>query len=149
LPRERNAVIAARASGERNASANIRASFIDFSGIAAQKFAGVSDGVSGLGGEQASLLHGDFGQVFRGDDGVDKAHFTGLFGIEGFAEKQQFGGAGHADPTRQKKRRGGFRHDAQVYERHTEFRARRGVGEVAMEQHRRTDADRRAINRGD
>ncbi len=53
-----------------------------------------------------------------------------------------------AHHARANQRRGGFRHQRQIDEGRTEFSARGGEGHVAMQVHRRADADGKTIDAG-
>ena len=80
---------------------------------------------------------------------IDQPEFMGDVGIEGFAQQDEFGGFRIAETLRRQQRRPGFRHQAEIDERHLEPRARRGIDEIAMEAERGADADRWPFDRGD
>src|SRR3954466_15014814 len=81
--------------------------------------------------------------------GGDDADLARLVRAEGLPEKQELGGALVAAEERQQVGGAELRHEAELYERQLEARARRGVHEVAMQEQRGADADGGPADGGD
>ncbi len=102
----------------------------------------------GFAASRAALLDRETVELASRNDGIRKPKPHRRFGVEGFAKQHKFGRFSHANPARQKQRGRRLRHQAKVDERQTKNRIRRGVDEIAMQHHRRANADRNAFNRG-
>jgi hypothetical protein len=74
---------------------------------------------------------------------------TSLAFSERLTEEEELRGALVAREERQDVGRAELGRDAERHEGHLEARVARGVDEIAMQQHGRADADRRAADRGD
>src|SRR5271165_4243092 len=83
------------------------------------------------------------------DDTVDEAPSHRRLRIDRLAEKQQLGGTQMSDRARQQKSAGRLRYKAERDERERQPCAARSDDQVAMQQHRRSDADRGTVHGGD
>src|SRR5438105_6727777 len=117
-------------------------------GVAAQQLLGLAHGarrqrVESLG--NAARVIDDFA---RRDHRIGDAQLHRFFGAEWLAEQQLLGCLDVADELREDEARAELRHEAQAHKGHRQARLVRHIDEVAMQQHRRADADRRTGDRG-
>jgi len=76
-------------------------------------------------------------------------HANAVFAFHGFAECEHLVGARIADAERHQQAESGFRHQREIDERRRKQRVLGQHDQIAMQQHRRSDADGASLNGGD
>ena len=94
-------------------------------------------------GDAPRMVHHFAGRQHR----IGDAEFDRVLRAERLAEQELLSRFRAPDELRQYQARGELRHEAEAHERHRQARFVGQVDEVAMQQHRGADADRRAGDR--
>src|ERR1019366_2612207 len=111
-------------------------------GIASEEGARRSKGLRRAGREVAGAGSREREELrARREDGVDEAELSSPLGVDPGSEEQNLGSDRVAHPPRQEQAGAGLGDEAEAHERHPEPRSARGVDQIAVQEHRRPDAD--------